>query len=186
MFKIPWNLVLFSSIIVIIIFSLVSLFVNKHGTYSTINSLVSEDKYAALTEKNDLKYESKGEAILRSCLENIFNDTFPNVRLDSIVNPSTGRKLEIDCYNEKLKIGAEYHGINHYKFVPFFHKTEEAFLASKQRDEFKKIKCAELGITLLIVPYNTQHDKICEFVKRELRSYGLLDHLYGWNDSKIF
>jgi hypothetical protein len=185
MFKIPWRVVLILSAVVIILFSVVSLFVNKRGTYSTLDSLVTEDKYASLTEKTDLKYESKGEAILRSCLENIFNVPFPNVRVDSIINPNTGRKLEIDCYNEKLKIGAEYHGINHYKFVPFFHKTEKEFYDSKERDEFKKIKCAEQGITLLIVPYNTQHENICKFVKRELRAYGLLDHLYGWNDSKF-
>jgi hypothetical protein len=181
MFKIPWKIVLIVSIIALLFAALISLIANKHGSYSTINSdLIGEDKLINTRIKTDEKFESKGEGILRNCLENLYALKFPNVRLSEIVNPNTGMKLEIDCYNEQLKIGAEYHGINHYKFIPHFHKTEEAFKESQKRDEYKELMCAKLGITLLIVPYNTNHDKICDFVKRELKKRNLLQHLYGW------
>ncbi len=34
--------------------------------------------------------------------------------------------LEIDCYSPKLKLGVEYNGAQHYKFIPHFHKNKEA------------------------------------------------------------
>lgn len=181
MFTIPWKVILVVSIICILSYMLWSLLFNKIGSYSTIEgNLISEDKLAYSRVKEDSKYESKGEAIVRTCLENLYSKQFPNVRLNEIINPNTNKKLEIDCYNAELRIGVEYHGINHYKFIPFFHKTLEAFKESQMRDEFKELMCSKLGITLIIVPYNTHHDKICEYIKTELKKRNLLQHIYGW------
>jgi hypothetical protein len=34
------------------------------------------------------------------------------VRPDFLKNPATGRNLEIDCFNNQLKIGLEYQGFH--------------------------------------------------------------------------
>ena len=52
---------------------------------------------------------------------------------------NNGLNLEIDCYNDELKLGCEYNGRQHYKFTPFFHKNYEAFNNQKYRDYIKKI-----------------------------------------------
>lgn len=183
MLQIPWHIILWISLGIIIVFALSALLFNRQGTFTTPDSLINEDQYGTLSHRVDDKYESRGENILRACLENIFSKHFPNVRMASIVNPHTGRRLELDCYNDTLKLAAEYHGVTHYKHVPHFHKTYDEFLAAQQRDEYKKKRCAELGIELLIVPYNVPPHQICNYVKRELNKRSLLTHLTGWDDS---
>ncbi|NQZ58906.1 MAG: carbohydrate-binding protein [Lentisphaeraceae bacterium] len=51
-------------------------------------------------------------------------------------NPVTGgsHNLEIDCYNDELRIGVEYQGRQHYSFNPRFHKNKEAFRNQQYRD----------------------------------------------------
>ena len=79
---------------------------------------------------------------------------FPSVRPDFLKNPETDCNLELDGYNENLKLSFEYNGIQHYKFHKRFHKNdEEAFKKQRERDEFKYKRCIEMGITLISVPY---------------------------------
>jgi hypothetical protein len=90
-----------------------------------------------------------------------------------MVNPVTGSQynLELDCYNESLRLAVEYQGEQHYKFIPYFHKNREAFLNQKYRDELKRMRCKELGITLIEVPY-TEKRRIREFLTEQLRARG--------------
>ena len=73
-------------------------------------------------------------------------------------------------YNEELKLALEYNGAQHYKYIPYFHKSKDAFHNQKYRDEIKKYKCKENGIRLIEVPYNVKD--IEEFIERELRKLG--------------
>jgi len=171
MFKITWiHIVVFSSII-LLVFSLYARFLNKSGTFTDMKDLfVSEDMLIEnLYTGRDIKNESKGENIARTCLQNIFNVPFPNVRIDELRNNDTNRNLELDCYNEDLKIAVEYQGIQHYKFVPFFHKTHDKFLEQRKRDVQKKELCKLYGITLITIPHNLKHDMICFYIKQELK-----------------
>ena len=56
------------------------------------------------------------------------------------IYPVTGGNfnLELDCFNKELRIGLEYNGVQHYKYVPYFHKNKEAFLNQKYRDDMKE------------------------------------------------
>lgn len=47
------------------------------------------------------------------------------------------RPLRIDAFFEKYNLAVEYNGAQHYKFVDRFHKTEEGFNISKERDQLK-------------------------------------------------
>ncbi len=99
--------------------------------------------------------ESRGEARARNFLESYFKKPFIKARPYFLNNDVTGGKynLEIDCYNEELKLGVEYNGRQHYEYVPFFHSSREAFYNQKYRDKLKQIYCAERGIKLIEIPY---------------------------------
>lgn len=117
--------------------------------------------------------DSRGETEVRQVLSDYFQRPFPKCRPDFMLNPVTGSQynLELDCYNESLRLAVEYQGEQHYKFIPFFHKSKEAFYNQKYRDELKRLRCRELGITLIEVPY-TEKRRIRDFLERELRSRG--------------
>ncbi|MFP3414319.1 hypothetical protein SB773_22455 [Bacillus sp. SIMBA_074] len=76
------------------------------------------------------------------------------------------RNLELDGYNEELNIAFEYHGIQHYKFDPFFFKTIEDFDKRQAVDLYKEEICRQKGIKLVIVPYNcyTTDESLVEYV----------------------
>ena len=121
------------------------------------------------------KKESTGEAVCRKYLERRFGKSFKNVRPDFLRNQvtSSGNKqinLELDCYNPELRLAVEYNGAQHYKFIPYFHKNNEAFLNQKYRDEMKKYKCKDQGIVLIEVPFNIKN--IEGHIESELIKYG--------------
>ena len=89
---------------------------------------------------------------------------FSSVRPSWLKNPETGGILEIDCYNQELKIGVEYNGIQHYVYPNVYHKSLIEFKNQVRRDQFKIKKCEENGIYLITVPYNVPHHKLREFI----------------------
>lgn len=116
--------------------------------------------------------ESKGELECKRVLEKIFNKPFDKIRPDFLRNEVTGgmHNLEIDCYNNDLKLGVEYNGVQHYKYSEFFHKNKEAFLNQKYRDDMKRRICKESGLTLIEVPYTVKNEDIENFLRKELRT----------------
>ena len=99
---------------------------------------------------------SKGEALCKQVIEEIYNAPFYCVRPDFLKNPETGRNLELDLYNDFYKIAVEYDGLQHSIFPNSFHKTREEFLNQVRRDEFKIDMCDKHGIYLIRVPYNVK------------------------------
>lgn len=112
----------------------------------------------------NLNGDSKGENYCRSVLEKLFNRPFPKVRPDFLNNPETGKNLEIDCYNEELKLGLEYNGIQHYCWPNFTKQTKEEFIQQRRRDLYKIEQCNKLGIYLIPVPYNVPYNLIPQFI----------------------
>jgi hypothetical protein len=116
--------------------------------------------------------ESKGERASRAAAERIFGKKFIKVRPDTLRNNVTKHNLEIDVYNEELKLGIEYSGRQHYEFVPFFHKNYEAFMNQKYRDEIKRMRCKEHGIRLIEIPYTVPIEDIESFIRIEANKLG--------------
>ena len=83
----------------------------------------------------------------------------------------SGRPLEIDCYNERLKIGCEYHGRQHFEYTPFMHKDYDAFQKQRYRDKIKIDKCRELGIKLIVVPYTIPIESIERYILNKLKNF---------------
>lgn len=74
----------------------------------------------------------------RSVFEQLFDAKFPSTRA---VLPS---KLELDGYNDDLKLAFEYQGVQHYK-DHFFHKKKDTFKKRLEYDAKKRAECIELG-----------------------------------------
>ena len=141
---------------------------NEKGTYSR------EFEYkptTTLSRKRPPKV-SKGETECRRVLEKLFQKPFPNQRPTYIVNSVTGQNLEIDCYNENLKLGCEYQGRQHYHYIPFMHRSRDAFRNQQYRDQMKLQTCRKIGINLIVVPYTVPVPKIETYIKTELRKFG--------------
>ncbi len=150
----------------------------KNGSYSTTFYLPIRRGGGGWGE-SPLKKEPKvssGEKECRRVLEELFKRPFPNERPDFLRNTVTGGlyNLEIDCYNEGLKLGVEYSGVQHYKFIPFFHKNKEAFMNQKYRDELKRRICKDNNVVLIEVPYTIKVEDIKGFLIDKLRQTGYI------------
>jgi hypothetical protein len=107
---------------------------------------------------------SRGERICRETMEMIYGVHFISVRPDWLINPETGCKLELDCYNEELRIAVEYNGEQHYKWPNFTNQTREEFINQVRRDLLKIDLCQIHNVYLISVPYNIVHDDIFTFI----------------------
>ena len=97
---------------------------------------------------------SKGERLCKQAIEEIYGKPFFCIRPNFLKNPETGRNLELDIYNDELKIAIEYSGKSHYVFPNSFHKTHQDFINQVRRDKFKVEQCDANGVYLITVPYN--------------------------------
>lgn len=76
------------------------------------------------------------------------------MRPDWLINPSTGYKLELDCYNEELKLAFEYDGELHDKDVDFFKNSSSQ---QRERDIIKDGLCKQHGIKLIRISYKDKY-----------------------------
>jgi len=82
--------------------------------------------------------------------------------------------LELDGYNAELKIAFEHQGIQHYQYVPFFHKRQ-TLTSIQQRDQYKSLLCKNLNITILQIPYylSSKTEKLEQFIRNFLLSHNI-------------
>lgn len=104
----------------------------------------------------------------RDILENLTGQPFPTDRPWWLTSPKTGRRLELDGYNENLRIAFEYNGKQHYVFPNSYHKTKEEFEQQVWRDEFKAKECRKRGVNLLVIPYDLEEEKFYDYIKANI------------------
>ena len=107
----------------------------------------------------------KMERYTKACLESITGKKFIKIRPNWLKNKNNNC-LELDMYNEELKLAIEYNGIQHYKFSKYFHKTYAEFEKRLEDDKIKIILCKEKNINLLIVSYTIKN--VEEYIENEL------------------
>lgn len=107
--------------------------------------------------------KSKGEIITRFILEKLCNCIFPSSR-PKWLKTDKG-VMELDGYNENLKLAFEFNGEQHYIYSKNWHKTQEKFEYRKYKDKLKIKLCKLYGVKLLIIPYYIKHDDIHEYIK---------------------
>jgi single-stranded DNA-specific DHH superfamily exonuclease len=120
----------------------------------------------------DGKKDSKGEKECRRVLEKIFGRPFGKARPQWLKNPVTGFSLEIDCFNNDLKLGLEFQGIFHSVHTPFFNKTKDSFQNVQYRDAIKKMICAQHGVKLIEVPHTVELKDIEAYIRAKLTELG--------------
>lgn len=167
----------------IIIFGLYRKITGKKGTwssdyysiYDTMSIYKRTPTSSPGTPKRQPPRESKGEVECRRVLQYLFKKPFDKARPDFLRNPVTGGNfnLELDCFDTDLRIAVEYNGVQHYKFVPYFHKNKEAFLNQKYRDDMKRRICRENNILLIEVPYTLKLEDIKGYIEKELRKHNI-------------
>lgn len=130
------------------------------------------DNVPKFRNKGDIKPQQnrrwKRQAKCCEILERVYNKQFVSVRPGWLKNPETGGNLELDCYNDELKIALEYNGIQHYVFPNPFHKTYDDFIALIRRDKFKLEQCDKNDIYLITVPYNIKEEDIEDYIIQRL------------------
>lgn len=108
------------------------------------------------------------EETCREIFRGIYKKDFPRVRLDVLKNPMTGKNLELDGFNEELKIGFEFNGEQHYRYPNFTNCTEEEFKKTVMRDQLKLDLCDEAGIYLIVIPYTVKMQELRNFIIGQL------------------
>jgi hypothetical protein len=103
--------------------------------------------------------KSRTEKLCRQYFEEWFSEgehsgnyKFENTKPEWLVNPKTKCKMEIDGYNPNCKCCFEYNGEQHYKFIKYWHKTQERFLEQQERDRVKYQLIYQRGLRLCIIP----------------------------------
>jgi hypothetical protein len=109
------------------------------------------------------------EKLVRQTLREIFPRNLFRKRRDlGIINPETNRQLELDFYNKSLNFAIEYNGIQHYKYMPVYHRSIQEYQSQLRRDMYKRIQCNNMRIRLLIIPHTCNTKKT---IKHHIVSY---------------
>ena len=184
-----YEILLVTSLVIILILALF-----KIGNKGTWSSSYNFDQYkdiqttpstSTLFNDNIPKKTSSGELECRRVLRKIFNKPFNTSRPNFLRNPvtSSGSKfgfngdtfnLELDCFEPSLKLGIEYQGAQHYKYIPYFHKNKEAFRNQQYRDELKRRMCRDNRINLIEVPHTVKIPQIESYIRHQLKLIGYL------------
>lgn len=114
------------------------------------------------------RFVSRGERICCQTMENIYGVPFVTVRPKWLTNPETGYPMELDCYNDELKLAVEYNGEQHYKWPNFTNQSYDEFMNQVRRDKLKVDLCDTYGVYLITVPHTVKHDDIPNYIVKYL------------------
>jgi hypothetical protein len=115
---------------------------------------------------------SKGENMCRKIMEELTGMKFYKTRPDFMRNPVTGVFLELDCYNDSLKLAVEYNGEQHDKYNKFMHQgSMDKFRNQQYRDYIKKTLCKENGVFLIVVPHTIKIPDLKPFLMEKLKPF---------------
>jgi very-short-patch-repair endonuclease len=103
--------------------------------------------------------ESKGEKTIYNYLKQEYNyDVVPQHTYKDCTNKDknkkTCREYEFDFYLPQFNIIIEFDGIQHFKRINRFHKTEEEFQERVEDDLYKVNYCKNNNIKLIRISYN--------------------------------
>lgn len=104
-----------------------------------------------------LKKVFKGEEECREIIQKLTGKRFEKVKPEWLENPETGGRLELDGYNDELKIAFEHDGRQHFS-VMFSSKNGELQNIVK-RDRIKDELCAKNGVKLIRIPFYIEDKK---------------------------
>ena len=81
--------------------------------------------------------------------------------LEELYIPGNSSSLYADFYIASQRLMVEVHGEQHFRFIPFFHKTPQGFAESKKRDR-EKIDWCELNHIRIVILKDDENESIWE------------------------
>ena len=109
------------------------------------------------------------ERICRAFFEELFGVPF---KTESNLEWLKKYRLHLDGYNRELKIAFERHGIQHYKYQSFFHRSDpKEFEKRLAIDEYKRKMSKKHGIILIEVGYEWRNGKLYKIPIDEMEDY---------------
>lgn len=110
-----------------------------------------EEKIKKILSQNNISYES----------QKIFEDC---------KFPDTNMPARFDFYLPEYNILIEYDGSQHYYYTGRSWNTEENFLKTKKRDEYKNNWCREKNIKLIRIPYTDFNILDFNYIKKIIQN----------------
>lgn len=166
-----------TKIVIVIVIILIILFYFAWKK-ETITTEVPKPDFKVFKKKPEKAVKTKApgsrEEKCRDIIEKLTGRAYPTIRPNWLVNPKTGRKLELDGYCADLRSAFEYNGKQHYVFPNSFHKTIEDFDNAMERDEHKVETCREYGVRLLVIPYSLRDEHLEPFIKQHLKENNII------------
>jgi len=103
----------------------------------------------------------------------------------------------LDGFNPTLGIAFESHGIQHYKYHPFFHRNDpQNFNIQIKRDQYIREKCMEYNIILIEIGYELkegvlrkiEYEEMEDNIRRKLFEFGVTppnNNRINWREFKV-
>lgn len=98
-------------------------------------SYKGEDMIEEFFKENDIKYTKQ-------------------YRINLPVKMFSRNKIRVDFYLPNHNTIVEFNGIQHYEYIPFFHRGEDAFVMQVERDNRLIDYCKDNEINLIVIKYN--------------------------------
>lgn len=132
-----------------------------HTWWATPSNVVLGGKWCRQCQ---LKSQKKAQQIM----ERLTGEVFECNKHGLLSNPL----WELDGWCEKLRVAFEYHGVQHYRLVPFFHRNGPEDLMRRQKTDAAKAQdCDDRWITLITIPYDTDPET---YIAKELWQLGCM------------
>lgn len=148
----------------------------------TVLSLTREEVREHDTFSEQKQGQSAGE---RECIK-VFRELYGSEvvvqtrKCKWLVNPMTGKALELDVFAPRAMVACEYDGAQHRKVVPRFHPYGQKSLEYQQwKDAYKDAACKHRGVHLIRVPDIVPVNKIRGYILARLPEGTLVRNVTG-------
>jgi len=113
---------------------------------------------------------SKGELAIKAILE---NHNIKHIQQYNI--PEVANRLSYDFYLPDYNILIEFHGKQHFEYIPYFHRTEDGFLSQKNRDDMVRSNAIQFKYRYLEFNYKQlkelSKEQFEELIKNSIDKY---------------
>jgi len=109
------------------------------------------------------------ERLCRHYFEAITGHRFPKVKPKWLLN-DLGNRMELDGYNENLKLAFEHQGEQHYRPIEHFNRREETLTRRQRDDKIKQQFCDHQGISLIAVPFDIPTAEMYPWIVQAIKS----------------
>jgi hypothetical protein len=139
-----------------------------HRWKSTLSAVINANVWCPICHQT----ESKKESIIRQYFNTLFGTEFTKQHPVWLKIEGVGRPLELDGYNEELKLAFEYNGEQHYMTNSRFNSLG-ALVRQRKYDEIKRRRCRKVGIKLLVIPYTVAISHLKNYILKWCDKYGI-------------